>query len=375
MRPTSVLALFGCLALLILPSPSEAQRRVESTVGVGAVRVRYGDAVDLSAITLAPTVTWTSARHLLLANAVLSQPIEGMGSSQGMVYGRWNTSATAPVVAEFAGIAGGSRTGDGAATGQLQGTVRGVWRGARRGAVIGGGGGRVWDGAIWRRSQVTEVGGYAVFGAGLLTVTHTPTVAEDTIRYADSQISFGWDVQRFSLDAVVGHRQGTERLTGIDDPGAWANLTASFHIAERQQVVISAGSYPLDLLQGFPAGRYLSLGMRFGGASRGTVREAATDRAFLADATVQVVARSTGGFVIRLLLPAASAVEIQGDFTGWLPIAMRPRGDGWWETEISAAAGVHEIVYRRDGGPWLAPPTLTPRRDEFGGTVGVLVLP
>jgi hypothetical protein len=373
-RFAGVIASCILLAVFVLPIPVYAQQRVESSLSVGAVRVRYGDAINLSAITLSPTTSWVSPRHSLQAHAVLSQPIEGIGSSQGVLMGRWNTSATAPLIAEFAGTAGGSRTGDGASTGQVQGTLRGLWRGHMRGAFAGGGVGRVWDGETWRATRVTEIGGWTLLGATFLSLSHTPTVAEDTIRYADTQLGLGWDGARLSLDAVLGHRQGTARLTGVDDPGAWANLTATYRIAERQQLMVSTGSYPLDLLQGFPAGRYTSIGLRFGGGRRASSNDAGHTQRPRAGA-VEIVPLAQGRYRILLRAPTAARVELQGSLTGWIPIAMRAMEDGWWEIELSADPGVYELVYRRDGGAWEIPASLSTRRDEFGGAVGLLLLP
>jgi 1,4-alpha-glucan branching enzyme len=78
---------------------------------------------------------------------------------------------------------------------------------------------------------------------------------------------------------------------------------------------------------------------------------------------------------VRIHAPFARTVEIAGDFTAWEPRALVPLRDGWWETIVAVAPGVHQLNWRTDGGAWRVPPGLEAMRDDYDGTVGVLVIP
>ena len=77
---------------------------------------------------------------------------------------------------------------------------------------------------------------------------------------------------------------------------------------------------------------------------------------------------------IRIQASGISAIELMGDFTNWKPISLRGAGSGWWTTELPITTGIHEINVRINGGQWVVPPGLTQKRDEFGSSVGVLVI-
>lgn len=54
---------------------------------------------------------------------------------------------------------------------------------------------------------------------------------------------------------------------------------------------------------------------------------------------------------------------------------MRNAGGGWWELIIPLPSGLHSLNVRADGGSWSVPPGLEAVRDEFTGSVGVLLIP
>ena len=50
-----------------------------------------------------------------------------------------------------------------------------------------------------------------------------------------------------------------------------------------------------------------------------------------------------------------------------------PNGD--WTVERVVAPGTHRVAIRVNGGPWAVPPNLPHVSDEFGGEVGLLIVP
>jgi 1,4-alpha-glucan branching enzyme len=77
---------------------------------------------------------------------------------------------------------------------------------------------------------------------------------------------------------------------------------------------------------------------------------------------------------VRVDAPTARLVEISGDFTNWTPLQLAPAGGGSWSTTLPIRSGKYQMNVRVDGGPWIVPPGLLSMLDEFGGTVGLLVI-
>lgn len=373
--------LIAWLALLGSATRSSAQQ-VQSSLSLGSVGVRYANAVDATLITLTPALVLQSRRAFASGVGTFSRPTSGGWSSQGQLAGSLFTSSSAPVAMEFGGSVGGSTGSDGARTTQTQGVLRGHAGRAGRGAWIGAGAGRTWDGSAWTANRLGEIGAWLQFAAISFVASVTPTVAADTLRFTDAQLALRWRAERVELDALVGSRWGTGRLTGVDDPGAWGNVSASVRVGPRVAVVASGGIYPLDLLQGFPSGRFASLGLRITGpgsaaapAAARSVSELAEERAMRRGITAfRVRDHSAGVRELRVRAPTARLVEVLADFTGWSPVALTPEPDGWWTLRVTLPAAAYEMNVRLDSGALSVPPSLAVRRDEFGGAVGVLRL-
>jgi hypothetical protein len=91
---------------------------------------------------------------------------------------------------------------------------------------------------------------------------------------------------------------------------------------------------------------------------------------------LDVVAGSGGGQVTLRVTPvgAARQVEVMGDFSEWQPLALERRG-GAWERALALSAGPHRVLVRVDAGPWQPPGNVAVANDDFGGTVGLIVVP
>ena len=147
-------------------------------------------------------------------------------------------------------------------------------------------------------------------------------------------------------------------------------------------IVASGGTYPLDLLQGFPSGRFTSLGLRITGPGSGPAPavaraaiELSQERAARNGLTsFRVRSRAARSREIRVRASGARTVEITGDFTGWSPVALSAVAEGWWFLVVDLAPGSYEMNLRIDGGAWLVPPDLPTRRDEFGGVSAILTV-
>jgi 1,4-alpha-glucan branching enzyme len=77
---------------------------------------------------------------------------------------------------------------------------------------------------------------------------------------------------------------------------------------------------------------------------------------------------------IRIRAPEVRSIELMGDFTNWKAISLSDAGSGWWIVALPIKTGLHEINVRVNGGEWVTPPGLLQKHDEFGSSVGILVV-
>ncbi|MDH5235470.1 MAG: glycogen-binding domain-containing protein [Gemmatimonadota bacterium] len=367
-------------ALMAAAAPATAQR-VQSSIAFGGVSVRYDDAVDLTALSVSPALSVQAAHALLAGFSTLSSPTTGGWSAQGQLAGSGFSPALGPASLELTGVGGGSTHSDGTGSGQVQLIGRAHASFGRAGTWLGAGAGRVWDGVAWRASRTGEVGTWFQLSDVGVTASYTPTALADTLRYADTQLSARFRAPRIELDAFLGLRRGSA-AGSVVAPEAWGSLSASVRMSSRVAVVASGGTYPPDLMQGLPSGRFTFLGLRITGpgsnaapAIARSASELARERATRAGLTGLRVREISGRrYEIRVRAPAARTVEISGDFTGWSPVSFTAEADGWWVLAVPLAPGSYEMNVRLDGGAWLAPPGLPARRDEFGGVSAILTV-
>ena len=362
---------------LILPAWAGGQR-VSSSVDIGGSTMRYADSISSNGPSLSPSIWLDWARTSLAAAGTYSN-FSGGWSSQGALSGSVFTPSAGLMVAEFAGSAGGSLHADDSRTGQMLGMARLHAMGTSRGAWVGAGAGRTWDGLLWRTVLASEAGAWLTRSGLSFVGSVAPMQVDDTIKYVDTQLSSRWVSPRLELGASVGIRGGAH-VPAIGGTGNnWGSVALVGWLAPQVGFVLDAGTYPVDLTQGFPGGRFVTLSLRLRTSPRHDSRSAAAasadDAARVKGVATFSVQPASSGAVIRVLAPGARTVEVMGDFTTWRPMAMRPAGDGSWFLAVSADRGAHQMNLRIDGGAWSVPPGLPAVTDEFGGSIGLLVIP
>ena len=82
-----------------------------------------------------------------------------------------------------------------------------------------------------------------------------------------------------------------------------------------------------------------------------------------------------GSATIEVRAPAASHVQLAGDFTRWSPVTFEHAGGDRWTLTTRLSPGLHRFVVRVDGGTWMAAPGLPQAVDAYEGTVNVIVAP
>jgi hypothetical protein len=369
-------------ALLCLSRASLAQT-VDGSVDVGGAALRYADTLSTGAGAITPHVSIDWQSGFVDATGTYSQFTVGGWSTQGVLSGSRFIPARTRSVIELAGLAGGSTHSDGTRTGEGLLNARLHLGPPRREFFVGAGGGRAWDGDAWRSVVLGEVGASLALGPGGAVVTVSPAIVNDSLKYTDSQASLYWKRKRLDLGAVLGFRVGDQAITSNPNARSWASVTAVAWMTPRVGLVASGGTYPIDPTQGFPGGRFVSLALRLatnGVRSQppvpGTDDDARPERA--AEAVTGFSARHEGSGTVTISaeVRGAQSVEITGDFTNWVPLRLTPDSGGaeTWSVTLPINNGKYEMNIRINGGPWIVPPGLLSMLDEFGGSVGLLVV-
>ncbi|HEU4749322.1 MAG TPA: glycogen-binding domain-containing protein [Gemmatimonadaceae bacterium] len=360
---------------------------MESTFDIGIVSLRYADSLSVTAATFTPDVRAESERALAQFTGTYSQFGGGGWSTQGTAAGSLFTPTKRNLLGEIAGVAGGSTHADGTRTGQIIGNARLHALGARAGVFSGAGAGATWDGGAWRRLLIGELGGWVQNGTGTALLTLTPVAVDDSVRYVDGQLTLTRKSRNLDFTVLGGARGGGQN-PGVDTrTRAWGSVTAAAWFVPRLAVVASGGTYPVDPTQGFPGGRFISLSLRFSATERpsatrypqpGTGNGAVPEPVPTAPAPgvegFRVGRANPGAVVLRANAAAATLVEVTGDFTGWTPVKLEATGDGAWTGSFQLKPGHYQMNIRVDGGSWLVPPGLLSLNDEFGGSVGLLIV-
>jgi hypothetical protein len=196
-------------------------------------------------------------------------------------------------------------------------------------------------------------------------------------RYADAAIDARWAPLRSespqSARLVVGLTAGVRAAHHLPGRQAWLNGLVTLRINRMLSVVGCAGAQPSDPARGTPGAAFTSLALQVG-FQASSVAQSSPGAGPPRATTVGTEVRG-GRRVITVLLPGASAVELMGDFTGWMPVAMSLAAPGVWRARVRLSQGSHRANVKSDGDPWIPAPGLPVAADDFGGTVGILVVP
>lgn len=378
----------GAVGALLFCGRAGRAQRVESTFDVGAVSLRYADSLSVTAATFTPDLRFESDRALAQFTGTFSQFAGGGWSAQGTTSGSIFSPTKRNLLGEIAGVAGGSAHQDRTRTGQMIANARIHFLKASAGTFAGAGAGGTWDGNAWRDLLMGELGVWFQNTTGTALLTITPVAVDDSIRYLDGQLTLSRTLGNIDVSVLAGARGGGQN-PGVDTRArAWGSLSAAAWVVPRLAVVAGGGTYPVDPTQGFPGGRFISLGVRFGGPRRvsmGTkypepsveseaIGEPAGVYPGLGVQAFRVERQTPGTVLLRVDASDAKLVEVSGDFSGWTPVKLQAGGDGSWTGSFPLAPGQYQMNVRVDGGSWLVPPGLLSLKDEFGGSVGLLTI-
>jgi hypothetical protein len=178
------------------------------------------------------------------------------------------------------------------------------------------------------------------------------------------------DEASLALTGQLRRDPGAERLI---EPGYSATVT--FWRTRTQAFLVSATRQLPDFVHGADATQSVTVGIRLNEPSPAVARVRATRPIVQVG---EISAADSAGApprrTLRVRAPAASRVEVMGDFTEWEPAALVPAGDVFSAT-FELSTGSHRLVVRIDGGPWMPAANTPAVDDDFGGRVGLLVVP
>lgn len=375
-------SLWALGAVCVLTTATAAQEPGASLT-IGAAQVRFADEATFTSLTLTPALTLRGTPGVLSLSGTFAQVGPAGWSQQGVAVG---SLFTAPlwhaVVLEAAGSAGGTQFPGGFATGQALAGARAHRAGTRLSGWIGGFGGGMSDGSEWRAVRQGEVGLALSGRLQRASLMASPASVDDTLRYTDFLAAYGSSRGRWDMSLSVGARSGTLPMLVGGDQRVWGGMQLQLWLASRQALLVGVGTYPVDVTQGFPAGRYVSISWRIG-TRRSIAAQAQSDawasRDIAVAAGVQafhVTRTADGELAITVRADDAERVELSGDLTRWAPVLFARGSDGqWWARLPAPSADLIEVALRIDGGAWIAPPGTDATRDEFGGVSGRLALP
>jgi hypothetical protein len=376
-RPAALLLVAG-LAGSAIPAAGQT----EGWVNLAASVVEYDGFLASGALVAAPSIRFDSPRFSAAGLANLTLFESGNSVVQLQASGAWLVAGRRKLRFELSGSAGvasyasESSSGHLLAGGRLHffGEQAGGWMELTTGHISDGPDGVPLEltGAVWHiRNRVAWLG----------TVTRT---SYGPVKHVDLRAAVRLAGPRVDVEARVGARPWA-RDTGLADPftGAYGEVNIIITLSRWTGLSFGGGKYAPDPVRQMLGANYLGVGLRlrpFGpspprvpvytsGVLRGRSIPASSEGPRL-ELTGEREIRT-----FRVIAPDAGAVEIMGDFTDWVPVALVRKKGAVWEVSLPVTPGVHRLNLRLDGGPWIVPAGLRLEKNEFGGAAGLLVVP
>lgn len=366
----ATLSVAGNLALataaLLAASPASAQR---FQMDLGGTRITFDSAAALGTISLTPLLEWqsTSLYATLIGSLVGFEGPEwgaqGLAdvSILGSPFGRrsrWRTELVGTAAATHHSTGFRTLSGRAEARAHLIGDRVGGWVGAATGFGTSTG-----DSAVAGAAGPTT-GAWIRAGSTRASVRLTPLRVRGGW-YTEVDGNLSATPGRFDVVLFAGWRVAPEG--GVVPGGGWIGGTAAWWVTPRIAVVGGAGTYPADLLEALPGGRYVSVGVRFASRRPSVPVVRPLGR--------PVYEREGSDGTLRFPVPRATRVEIAGDWNDWRRTPLERDADGRWILRVRLRPGVYRFNLIVDGDRWIVPEGVPAVDDGFGGKTGILIVP
>lgn len=304
----------------------------------------------------------------------------GAAAAHAVVQGGARSAGRGPWSAELAGelstVAGSNNSG-GAGTALLSARLQRA--GTRYGATLGAighasarlhttlGGAGLEVGAWWSlpRARLTASLAQEWARAELYTLRFREGFAGTSpVRYTEGGLSLHTETDRATLDVSATMRRDRDAATLYERGGS---VSAAVWLRHSTALVVTASRQLPDWIRGGDAVDAVSLGLRFYQSMPVTER---LSRVLL---VAQVVDTADVRY-LRVRAAGAKSIEVMGDFTEWEAQPLVRRGDVF-ERTLPLSSGLHRLLIRLDGGAWRTAVNTPAVDDDYGGRVGLLVVP
>ncbi|MGQ0537349.1 MAG: hypothetical protein ACT4R6_00250 [Gemmatimonadaceae bacterium] len=367
---------------------------------MGFALVRYDEGRTLGALTLSDALFAQTERSLSYANALVSFFDDARWSVQGTLSGaRYSEPlpAPAPLAGAFKHFLGdltlsaSTTMQDGfMPTLHVLGETGLTFTSPRHALRAATGVARTFDGGRWRTTVLSVARAWWDRGRTRYTLAASPVQlqAGDILGDVTGSIQFEGRGSGPAYELTGGVRAG-EAIIGRS---MWGSLTAAWPIPGGLYLAASIGSYPVDLLQSLPGGRYAALSLRvpnegwpFGLAGGRSPRPrvpvvppppARPELPTQFPLAIVVGEALDSLFLreVRVWAPGIPHVELMADFTDWVPVPLVRQAPGDWQGYYRVPPGARRIHLRLNGNELAAPLNLARIDDDFVGTVGVMIV-
>jgi hypothetical protein len=357
--------------------------------------VAFDNGRTFGAMTLNETAYIERETGTLLANGLVSLFNDGRWSTQGLLSGSRYSAPMAPRGAlgrmfqdlrgELALSAAATAQQGLMPTLQLTGESRVHFSSARYAARVGAGVARTFDGIGWRTTVMGELGGWwRATERTAWGLTTRPMQLQFGDLLGDTEGTFSWVRGRTQWETALGVRLGEAAREDV----VWGSVTVSWPLAGGMFLTTSAGSYPVDLIQGLPGGSFGAVGIRLPNgrfswrrqpvpvvpvAPRRPERPELPTTEPLA-LVIGEALDSTNIREIRVWAPGIREVELMADFVDWIPVPLIRQPNGEWQGYYRVPPGLHRLNLRLDRAEVAVPRNLARVRDDFSGEAGVVIV-
>jgi hypothetical protein len=352
--------------------------------------IRYDGGLTAGAMTLYDAVVVANERASRSGYSLISIFDDGRVSMQGGLEGA-KRSAAIPMVPQLAGLftaVRGEMLLDAVTTIQtgfmptaaLTGRARVRFEQDDRGAYAETAIARAFDGRFWQTVLMGEASAWVRRGGMFAALRTTPMQLGVGDMLVDTEGQADWFAGRGVISSSLGIRLG-EAIRGNT---AWGGLSVAWPVLVDAWATLSLGSYPADLIQNLPSGRYASFALRLPQGRLPAFRRPPPPRPPPPPRTPDLpvslrLALVTGPSLdstnireIKVWAPGARVVEIMADFVDWLPVPLIRQPNGEWQGYYRISPGLHRVNVRIDGAELDAPENWPREKDEFLGTVALV---